>query len=204
MDALICGLDRTLRTLAGVHSCRRPSPAVSPECELDAGARKHSAALMRVNHSGEVCAQALYQSQALFARSPQVRAALDASAREEGDHLAWTAERVSELDGRLSVLNPFWYAGAFALGAMAARAGDPVNLGFLKETELQVVEHLTNHLEQLPAGDQRSREILRQMREDEGSHAEKAADLGAVEFPAVIRLLMKASAKVMTTVAFRI
>jgi len=204
MDALVCGFDRALRTLSGVYSSRRPSPALSPEGLSDPEAKRHAAALMRVNHSGEVCAQALYQSQALFARSPHVRLALEASADEEGDHLQWTAERILEMGGRQSFLNLLFYAGAFAIGAAAAKAGDSISLGFLKETEHQVVEHLSRHLEQLPERDVRSREIVRQMRHDESAHADTAAGLGAVELPEVVRLVMKASAKIMTTAAYRV
>jgi len=204
MDALLCGFDRALRTLSGVYSSRRQSPAFSQDGLCETEDRRHAAALMRVNHSGEVCAQALYQSQALFAHSPHMRLVLEASAREEGDHLQWTAERICELGGRPSLLNPLFYAGAFAIGALAAKAGDSVSLGFLKETELQVAEHLSRHLKLLPEKDERSKEIIRQMRLDEKSHADTAANMGAPTFPAVVRLAMKASAKLMTVATYRV
>lgn len=204
MDALILGFDRALRTISGLYRAGRPSPAVSPD-GIDSDAdRRHAAALMRVNHSGEVCAQALYQAQAAFSRAAETRQALLHSSDEELDHLSWTADRLAELGGRRSLLDPLWYAGAFGIGVVAARTGNAVNLGFLKETERQVVQHLNRHLDALPLLDERSREVLRQMCADEAAHAELAAQLGGADLPPPIRLLMRLSAKVMTTVAYRI
>ncbi len=158
MDRLISELDRALRAVSGVANAARHSPAGDqPEAELDPGARAHAAALMRVNHVGEICAQALYQGQSLTARNPEVKAALEQAAREEQDHLAWSADRVRELGGRLSLLNPFWYAGSFAIGALAGALGDRWNLAFLAETERQVEQHLTGHLGELPEADTRTR-----------------------------------------------
>lgn len=203
MDAFIIGLDRMLRVFAGGASARRPNPAAAIEgvCGSDRG---HAAALMRVNHSGEVCAQALYQAQAAFSRSEKARRALLLSAEEELDHLCWIEGRIAELGGRRSVLNPLWYAGAFGIGSIAAGFGEAVNLGFLQETERQVVQHLTRHLEVLPASDERSREILRQMRADEASHADLAGSLGAKQLPPPVVVLMRLSARVMTTLAYRV
>jgi ubiquinone biosynthesis monooxygenase Coq7 len=159
---------------------------------------------MRVNHVGEVCAQALYQGQALTARDPGTRASLEQAAREEEDHLAWSADRVRELGGHLSVLNPVWYAGSLAMGIAAGALGDRWNLAFLAETERQVEEHLAEHLEQLPAGDSRTRAVVERMREEEVRHRAAAIALGAAEMPAPARLAMRAVAKLMTTVAYRV
>ena len=159
---------------------------------------------MRVNHVGEVCAQALYQGQALTARDDRARAALEQAAREEQDHLAWSAERISELGGRPSLLNPVWYAGAFAIGAVAGALGDRWNLAFLAETERQVEEHLTGHLETLPAQDLRTRAVVEAMRADEARHRQMAIRLGAAELPQPVRIAMRLASKVMTTVAYRI
>jgi ubiquinone biosynthesis monooxygenase Coq7 len=204
MDALILGFDRALRTISGVYRAGRPSPAISPDCIESDADRRRAAALMRVNHSGEVCAQALYQAQAAFSRSADTRQALRHSSDEELDHLSWTADRLAELGGRQSLLDPLWYAGAFGIGIVAARAGNAVNLGFLKETERQVVQHLNRHLGALPLPDERSREVLRQMCADEASHAELAGQLGGAELPPPIRFLMRLSARVLTTVAYRV
>lgn len=204
MDALIIGFDRALRTVSGVFRARRPFPAASPERIENSADRQHAAALMRVNHSGEVCAQALYQAQAAFSRAADTRQALLRSADEEVDHLSWTAERIAELGGRRSIFDPLWYAGAFGIGFVAAKAGDVVSLGFLKETERQVVQHLNRQLDALPLTDERSREVLRQMGADEASHADLAGQLGGVDLPAPVKGLMRLSAKVMTTVAYRI
>jgi ubiquinone biosynthesis monooxygenase Coq7 len=159
---------------------------------------------MRVNHVGEICAQALYQGQALTARGPQARLELEQAAREEQDHLAWSAERIRELDGRPSLLNPLWYAGSFAMGAAAGAFGDRWNLAFLAETERQVEEHLSGHLARLPAEDSRTRVLVEAMRADEAKHRQTALRLGAADLPAPIKAAMRAAAKVMTTVAYRV
>jgi ubiquinone biosynthesis monooxygenase Coq7 len=164
--------------------------------------RRLSASLMRVNHSGEICAQALYQGQALTARNPRAKAALEQAAREETEHLAWTEGRIEELGGRKSLLNPVWYAGSFALGALAGLAGDRWNLGFLAETERQVVTHLEGHLGRLPEEDARSRAIVEKMKEDEARHATSAVGHGAAELPEPAKAAMRLSSKVMTETAF--
>jgi len=205
LDRFIAGFDRALRTVAGVAAATRASPAQSvAESELDVHSRRHAAALMRVNHVGEVCAQALYQGQALTARDPHARSTLALAAQEEEDHLAWSAERIRELDGRTSVLNPLWYAGAFAIGAAAGAAGDRWNLGFLAETERQVEEHLAGHLDRLPAEDQRTRALVAAMRADEARHRQTALGLGAAELPAPVRMAMRLASGVMTRIAYRI
>lgn len=204
-DSFIAGFDRALRTVAGVAAPTRASPAQAvEESELDVNSRRHAAALMRVNHVGEVCAQALYEGQALTARDPHARSALAQAAREEEDHLAWSAERIRELDGRVSLLNPLWYAGAFAIGAAAGAAGDRWNLGFLAETERQVEEHLTGHLDRLPAEDQRTRALVAAMRADEARHRQTALGLGAAELPAPVKSLMRLASGVMTRIAYRL
>src|SRR5205823_3763679 len=171
LDRLIGEFDRALRAVAGVECSTRASPAHPiEEAALDEAARAHAAALMRVNHVGEICAQALYQGQALTARSDEVRESFVQSAREEGDHLAWSAERIRELGGRPSLLNPLWYAGSFAIGAFAGALGDRWNLAFLAETELQVEQHLSGHLERLPTNDRRTRMVVEAMRTDEAKH----------------------------------
>jgi ubiquinone biosynthesis monooxygenase Coq7 len=174
------------------------------EAALGEGERTHAAALMRVNHVGEVCAQALYQGQALTARSDANREALERAAREEQDHLVWSARRIGELGGRTSLLNPLWYAGAFALGTVAGALGDRWNLAFLAETERQVEEHLSGHLERLAPEDSRTRAVVEAMRADEAKHRESALALGAAELPEPLKLAMRAMAKVMTTVAYRV
>jgi len=205
IDRLICGVDSALRTVAGVHEAARPSPGNGlAEAALGEGERAHSAALMRVNHVGEVCAQALYQGQALTARSGANRDALEWAAREEQDHLVWSARRIEELGGRTSLLNPLWYAGAFALGTVAGALGDRWNLTFLAETERQVEEHLVSHLERLAPEDARTRAVVEAMRNDEASHRASALELGAAEMPGLLKLAMRAMAKVMTTVAYRL
>ena len=166
--------------------------------------RAHAAGLMRVNHTGEICAQALYSGQALTSSSVELKRKLDHAAREETEHLAWTESRLRELGARRSFLNPLWYAGSFAIGAAAGLAGDRWNLGFLSETERQVEQHLTGHLEALPVNDARSRSIVDQMRIDEGSHAQMAEDAGAEVLPLPVRLLMRLTSKVMTSTAYRI
>jgi 3-demethoxyubiquinol 3-hydroxylase len=205
VDRLIKGFDAALRTVSGVHAPRRESPGHEiPEVRLSSSERDHVAALMRVNHVGEVCAQALYQGQALTTRDPATRASLEQAAREEEDHLAWSADRVRELGGHLSLLNPVWYAGSLALGIAAGALGDRWNLAFLAETERQVEEHLAGHLAELPAGDSRTRAVVEQMRAEEARHRETALALGAAEMPAPAKLVMRAMAKLMTAVAYRV
>jgi ubiquinone biosynthesis monooxygenase Coq7 len=203
-DELIIGFDRALRTLAGTASSQRPNPAVNlPEETLTPEERRHAGGLMRVNHTGEVCAQALYQAQALTARDPEVRRRFALAAREEEDHLAWTQERLAELGDRTSYANPLWYAGSFAMGLIAGIGGDRANLGFVVETERQVEEHLTDHMDRLPQADARSRAIVAAMRDDEARHGATARDAGASELPLPIRALMRATAKLMTLTAYR-
>lgn len=203
LDQFIVGLDSALRTVTGITSADRPNPARNiAENEMDAEERRHSAGLMRVNHVGEVCAQALYASQGLFAKAPEVQRQLERSKHEEEDHLAWTAERLRELDSRPSLLNPLWYAGAFTIGMVAARVGDNQSLGFVVETERQVEAHLNSHLDRLPVQDAKSRTIVEQMRQDEVAHGAAAGDLGATDLPAPVRILMRGMAKVMTSTAY--
>ena len=205
LDSVICAFDRTLRTVSNVATAFRPNPAVGvAEPGLTEQEKTHSAGLMRVNHVGEVCAQALYAAQSAFAKTPLTREQFQKAGEEEVDHLAWTADRLQELGSRTSLLNPLWYAGSFALGAVAAKLGDPVSLGFVVETERQVEAHLDRHLEELPPNDLRSRAIVTQMRYDEVAHAEAAAQLGAEELPLPVKKVMEAMAKVMTTAAYRI
>jgi len=205
IDVLIGEFDRALRAVAGVAEAARRSPAEGvAEADLAAGEREHAAALMRVNHVGEVCAQALYQGQALTARDAEARRALEQASREEQDHLAWSAERIRELGGRPSLLNPVWYAGSLAIGAVAGALGDRWNLAFLAETERQVEEHLTGHLETLPAADRRTRAVVEAMRADEARHRESAIQLGAAELPEGAKRAMRLASKVMTTVAYRL
>ncbi|MGK5022843.1 2-polyprenyl-3-methyl-6-methoxy-1,4-benzoquinone monooxygenase [Janthinobacterium sp. LB2P10] len=203
LDRLIVGADKALRVIAGVASASRPSPAAhAPDAQLSAPEQRHSAGLMRVNHVGEVCAQALYNSQARYARSPAIRAQFDEAGREEEDHLAWTAQRLTELGSRLSLLNPLWYAGSFALGTIAARMGDGRSLGFVVETERQVEAHLASHLQELPPQDAKSRAIVKQMAIDEIEHGAAAQRLGAIETPAPVKALMGIMGKVMTKTAY--
>ena len=205
IDRMIGEIDRALRAVAGVARAARPSPGAEVgEAELDERQRAHAAALMRVNHVGEVCAQALYQGQALTARNDPARRALEKAAREEEDHLAWSAERIRELGGRPSLLNPLWYAGSFAMGAIAGALGDRWNLAFLAETEHQVEEHLTGHLEALPESDRRTRAVVEAMRLDEARHRATALGLGAAELPEPAKAVMRLASKVMTTVAHRV
>ena len=202
MDRLFVAVDGALRTLFAAPRATRACPVVpADETHLGARERSHAAALMRVNHVGEICAQALYTGQAMATRDEKLREHLEHAAREETDHLAWTLGRIEELGSRPSLLNPLWYAGAFAIGYVAGRIGDPVSLGFVVETERQVEAHLQGHLERLPAGDHASRAIVAQMKEDEAAHARAAQQRGAVELPAPVKLAMKAAAKVMTTTA---
>ena len=205
LERAILEFDRALRTVAGVHQAERPSPARDlAEGDLDAAARQHSAALMRINHVGEVCAQALYQGQAITARNAHARASLERAAREEGDHLAWSMDRMRALGGRPSLLNPLWYAGSLALGIGAGLLGDRWNLAFLAETERQVEEHLTGHLDKLSAQDAPTRAVVAAMRDDEARHRDTAVALGAAELPAAARRAMRAMARAMTTIAYRI
>src|ERR1700682_3000652 len=200
IERLIGEFDRALRAVAGVVRATRPSPAAEiAEHDLEANTRRHAAALMRVNHVGEVCAQALYHGQSLTARNPDTRQALEGAAREEEDHLAWSAERIRELRGRVSFLNPLWYVGSFAIGAGARCLGDRWNLAFLAETERQVEEHLSQHLEALPAEDRRTRAVVEAMRADEARHRASAVELGAGELPGPARRAMRFASKVMTT-----
>ncbi|MBA2675785.1 2-polyprenyl-3-methyl-6-methoxy-1,4-benzoquinone monooxygenase [Ramlibacter sp.] len=202
MDAFLGAADSALRTLFARPRAARACPVVpADDTQLDAAQRRQSAALMRVNHVGEVCAQALYSAQALATPNAALRRQFLDASREETDHLAWTQARLDELGARPSLLNPLWYAGAFGLGLLAGRLGDPVSLGFVVETERQVEAHLQSHLERLPAADHASRAIVAQMKEDEVAHARIAQQAGAVELPLPARLLMKMAAKVMTTTA---
>lgn len=203
LDKLIPEFDKALRTVFAPAPTRRPMPAEAlPEAGMSAAERHHAAALMRVNHCGEVCAQALYQGQALTSRDPAIKRALEQAAWEETEHLNWTERRIAELGGRKSLLNPLWYAGSLAIGIVAGKFGDAWNLGFLAETERQVEQHLEAHKALLPAQDTKSREILEQMRLDEISHAETATDQGARELPDPVKAAMKLSSQAMTRTAY--
>jgi len=204
-DRIIAEFDLALRTVTGVHHAGRRSPAEGhAEAELDAATREHAAALMRINHVGEVCAQALYQGQALTARNAEAKQALAKAAHEEEDHLAWSADRIRELGGRTSLLNPLWYAGSLAIGTVAGMLGDRWNLAFLAETERQVEEHLTGHLDQLDPADRRTGAVVEAMRSDEAKHRATAIELGAAELPAPVKGAMRLLAKAMTTIAYRV
>ena len=203
IDQLIIGFDRALRTVFANAQTVRPVPGeAQPEAEMSEEERRHAAALMRVNHCGEICAQALYQGQALMSDNEAIKRALSGAAQEETEHLAWTERRIAELGGRKSLLNPLWYGGSLAIGMLAARFGDRANLGFLAETERQVEAHLKGHLTRLPEQDLRSRDIVEQMKADEVAHAETALQLGGVELPAPVKAAMKASSRLMTGVAY--
>ena len=205
LDLALNAADGALRTLFAKPHASRTCPTVPARAtDLSAEDKVLSGALMRVNHVGEVCAQALYAAQALGTRDPVLRKHFQDASREEGDHLAWTKDRLDELGARPSLLNPLWYAGAFGLGLVASRLGDRLSLGFVVETERQVEAHLASHLEHLPQGDHESRAIVAQMKDDEAHHARAAQNAGGVQLPMPVRLLMRASAKVMTTVAHRI
>lgn len=205
LDHWLTAADTALRTLSGGLQAGRPNPAASlPQAELSADQRRLVGGLMRVNHVGEVCAQALYEAQALTAQTPANRLRMKQAAVEEVDHLAWTADRLRQLGDRPSLLNPLWFAGAFGIGLLAGKAGDAVSLGFLKETELQVEAHLASHLDRLPPHDQGSRAIVEQMKRDEAAHADMADQAGASNLPQPVKTAMKLAAKVMTTVAFRL
>ena len=202
-DKWIVGFDAALRTLAGVATSSRQSPGQQvSDTEMSKSDRRHGAALMRVNHVGEICAQALYQAQAQHAHGAQLSEQFRNAAREEEDHLAWTAERIEQLGSHASVLNPLWFGGAYLLGMAAARMGDARSLGFVVETERQVEAHLNHHLESLPASDGKSRAIVSQMRSDEARHGAAAKALGAKEVPAPVRVAMRLISKVMTSTAY--
>ena len=205
IDSLLTTADAALRTLSGAsHPARAcPVPRIAGGT-LDEEQRRLSGALMRVNHVGEVCAQALYNAQALGTRDPALRAQFEHAARDETDHLAWTQQRLRELNAHPSLLNPLWYAGSFALGLLAARAGDAMSLGFVVETERQVEQHLHAHLQKLPAADTASQAIVQQMKEDEARHGAAAQNAGAAALPAPVRWAMRLTGRVMTTVAHRI
>ena len=216
IDRLILEFDTALRAIAGGANYVRPIPknqtkidlkkeqALTSETVLSIGERTHSAGLMRVNHVGEVCAQALYQSQKLIARDEKTRDLLDRAAKEEMDHMAWCEERLKELDSRPSLLNPVWYFGAFGIGLLAGIAGDRWSLGFVAETEKQVERHLDQHLERLPENDSRSRNIVMQMRQDEIEHGSSALEAGGQELPVPVKTLMSGISKIMTTTAYKI
>lgn len=205
LDNLIVGFDRALRTLTGLARSSRTVPGSDlAQPDLTEGERRSAGALMRVNHTGEVCAQALYAAQAMVARDPSVRARFAAAAREEEEHLAWTQERLAELRDHTSYLNPLFYAGSFAIGTVAGLVGDRVNLGFVVETERQVEEHLTSHIDRLPERDAKSRAILDAMRADEARHGAMAYEAGALSLPPPVPTLMRAAANVMKSVAYRI
>ena len=205
LDRLQAGVERALETVAGAPEAARPSPAATIEdAALDDQERRHAAGLMRINHTGEVCAQALYDGQAALARDEDTRRHLQHAADEETDHLAWCAQRLRDLDSRPSLLNPLWYAGSYAIGAAAALVGDKISLGFVVETERQVEAHLEDHLQRLPAQDERSRAVLAQMQADEVRHADNARARGGIDLPFPIPGLMHLSSLVMKTVAYRI
>lgn len=203
IDSLILGFDRALRTVFANAATVRPTPGEElPETDLTEAERRHAAALMRINHCGEICAQALYQGQAMMSDNEGIKRALESAAQEETEHLAWTERRIAELGGRKSLLNPLWYGGSLAIGMAAAKIGDGFNLGFLAETERQVEAHLKSHLDDLPEKDGRTRAIIEQMKVDEVAHAETAVRLGAVPLPLPVRGAMKLMSRVMTRTAY--
>ena len=206
IDRIIIEFDTALRSVVGGANAQRPTPGSESgtNLTLDAAERKHAAGLMRVNHVGEVCAQALYQSQKLVARNPQIQEMLEHSGQEEMDHLAWCETRLKELGSHTSYLNPFWYAGSFVIGLVAGLAGDKWSLGFVAETEKQVENHLESHLKKLPEEDHRSRAIVDQMRMDEIDHGQAALHAGGVALPEPIQKIMQAMSKVMTATAYKI
>ncbi|MDO9450852.1 MAG: 2-polyprenyl-3-methyl-6-methoxy-1,4-benzoquinone monooxygenase [Rugosibacter sp.] len=205
IDRLIPELDKVLRTLCAPAPTSRPMPGEDlPEADLSDAEKRHAAALMRINHCGEICAQALYQGQALTSRQPDVKSALARAAQEETEHLNWTERRIAELGGRKSLLNPLWYIGSLSLGLIAGKLGDAWNLGFLAETERQVENHLESHKAQLSPQDQKSWVVLEQMKSDEISHAQMAVEQGARELPLPVKMAMKLSSKVMTKTAYYI
>jgi ubiquinone biosynthesis monooxygenase Coq7 len=206
IDRFIIEFDTALRSVVGGANAQRPAPGSESgtNSALDSAERKHAAGLMRVNHVGEVCAQALYQSQKLVARDPQIQEMLERSGQEEMDHLAWCETRLKELGSHTSYLNPFWYAGSFAIGLIAGLAGDKWSLGFVAETEKQVENHLESHLKKLPEEDHRSRAIVDQMRKDEIEHGQAALHAGGIPLPEPIQKIMQAVSKVMTSTAYKI
>jgi 3-demethoxyubiquinol 3-hydroxylase len=208
LDRLLSSANRALAVVQGTAQSMRAYPDApaesTPAATLSESERAESAALMRVNHVGEVCAQALYEAQAIGARDPQLRAMFLEAANEELDHLAWTQQRIAELGGRTSLLNPLWHAGSFAIGLFAARLGDKVSLGFMAETERQVEAHLQGHLERLPAADVASRRVVEAMKQDEARHAENADERGGVTLPWPVRAAMRLAARVMTRTAHHI
>lgn len=205
INSAIVRFDKALRVAIGVTPASRPNPAdATQEGELSQAQRRHSAGLMRVNHVGEVCAQALYESQSRFAHRPEIAQQFVLAGREEMDHLGWTADRLKQLGARTSLLNPLWYAASYGLGAVAGRLGDATSLGFMVETERQVEAHLASHLERLPEQDARSRVLVERMRQDEAAHGAHAQSLGAGTVPAPVRRAMRAMSRVMTTVAYYI
>lgn len=203
LDQLIVQFDKGLRTVFAPAQTKRPLPGDGlPEAEMGEEEKREAARLMRINHSGEICAQALYQGQALTARNPDARAALEEAAWEETEHLHWTESRVHDLGGRKSLLNPLWYANSLAIGMVAGALGDKWNLGFLAETERQVCAHLDGHLSKLPAQDVKSRAVVEQMKEDEARHAATASQHGGAELPLLVKLAMKGMATVMTKTVY--
>jgi ubiquinone biosynthesis monooxygenase Coq7 len=205
IDDLIIGLDRALKTVAADPIAHRPNPGVAvDDTTLDEAERAHAAGLMRVNHTGEICAQGLYEGQALTARDADTRAALLDAAQEETDHLAWCQERLSELDSKPSLLNPLFYAASYAMGAVTGLLGDRVSLGFVEATEDQVCKHLESHMDSLPEQDEKSRAIITQMHEDEARHGAEAMAKGGTEFPRPVKNLMSVVSKVMTETTYRI
>jgi 3-demethoxyubiquinol 3-hydroxylase len=202
LDQLLIAADNALRTISGNACASRPVPEHGASPPMPDADRRHSAALMRVNHAGEICAQALYAGQALVARDPKVREALEHAGAEERDHLSWCRARLQALDSRTSLLDPLWYAGSFALGVASGLAGDRWSLGFLVETERQVEKHLDGHLERLPGADDGSRAIVLQMREDEIRHGRSGESLGAAELPYAVRMAMRLASNVMTRTAY--
>lgn len=203
-DRVLIGIDQALRSISGSSRSSRPTPRAQTECnvvELPATDKQLSGALMRVNHVGEICAQALYHAQAMTTQSPELRAHFEQAASDEADHLAWTRQRLAELDSRVSLLAPVWYLGAYGIGLAAGLAGDKASLGFVVETEKQVEEHLAGHLDRLPAADLDSRAIVNQMKIDEALHAAQAQEAGAIELPGAVKQLMRLAAKVMTRTA---
>jgi len=202
IDNIVVEIDKALRAVIGESQATRPIPRAAENPALSEPERRRAAALMRVNHCGEVCAQALYQGQALASSSGDIKSALATAAREEADHLAWSAQRIRELGGRASALNPLWYAGSLAIGYVAGKFGDAWNLGFLAETEKQVERHLQGHLERLSPLDATTRAVLETMRREEAEHARTAETLGARELPALVKQGMRLAARLMTTLSY--